>query len=85
MKKLAIGSIIFMGLIILIIFLSPPPGWKANLVNPISRVRGVTSTNPSATPTSPNAPKTYKFDSTTDLKKELDSINPQVLDSNFAE
>lgn len=29
--------------------------------------------------------KTYKFDSGTDLKKELDSVNPQVLDSDFTE
>lgn len=35
---------------------------------------------PNATP---NAPKTYNFDSSTDLKQELDSINPQVLDSDF--
>ncbi len=31
----------------------------------------------------PNAPRTYNFDSSSDLKKELDSINPQVLDSDF--
>lgn len=29
------------------------------------------------------APKTYTLDSSTDLKKELESINPQVLDSDF--
>lgn len=31
----------------------------------------------------PNAPKQYNFDASTDLKKELDKINPQVLDSDF--
>ncbi len=35
---------------------------------------------PNATP---NAPKSYNFDSSSDLKKELDSINPQILDSDF--
>ena len=32
---------------------------------------------------SPNAPKTFNFDSSTDLKKELEKVNPQVLDSDF--
>ena len=31
----------------------------------------------------PNAPKTFKFDSSTNLKDELDKVNPQVLDSDF--
>lgn len=31
----------------------------------------------------PNAPKTYFFDSSTDLKMELEKVNPQVLDSDF--
>ena len=40
-------------------------------------------TKPSPTPSPSPKIKTYKFDSTTDLKKELDSINPQILDSDF--
>lgn len=44
--------------------------------------------NPSPVPTdtpapTPNAPKTFKFDSSTDLKAELEKVNPQVLDSDF--
>lgn len=35
---------------------------------------------PNATP---NAPKQYDFDQSTDLKKELDSINPVVYESDF--
>lgn len=44
-------------------------------------------TNPPvvATPTPGSRPKTFQFDASTDLKKELDSINPQVLDSDFEE
>jgi len=31
----------------------------------------------------PNAPKTFNFDASTNLKQELDKVNPQVLDSDF--
>lgn len=41
-------------------------------------------TNPVASPSPSPTPTVFKFDSSTDLKKELDSINPQVLDSDFA-
>lgn len=40
---------------------------------------------PSPTSTPAPTPKTFKFDSSTDLKKELESISPQVLDSDFEE
>lgn len=30
-----------------------------------------------------NPPKDFKFDANTNLQQELDSINPQVLDSDF--
>lgn len=30
-----------------------------------------------------NSPKEIRYDSSTDLQKELDSVNPQVLDSDF--
>lgn len=40
--------------------------------------------SPNSTPVStPNAPKTFKFDSSTDLKAELEKVNPQVLDADF--
>lgn len=32
-----------------------------------------------------NQPKEIKYDGSTDLKKELESVNPQVLDSDFNE
>jgi len=41
---------------------------------------------PTPTPvpaTTPNAPKTFQFDSSTDLKAELEKVNPQILDSDF--
>ncbi len=38
---------------------------------------------PTVIPAPPNAPKTFNFDSSTDLKAELEKINPQILDSDF--
>jgi hypothetical protein len=38
---------------------------------------------PTPTSSPPNAPKTFQFGASTDLKQELDNINPQVLDSDF--
>ena len=32
---------------------------------------------------SPESPKTFKFDETTDLKAELEKVTPKVLDSDF--
>lgn len=52
------------------------PGFMQQIIHP----------KPSTTPvpvSSPNAPKTFKFDESTDLKMELDKVNPQVLDSDF--
>lgn len=81
MKKFTIGLVIIIGLVALKIFIPQPQGLKANLVNPIS---WTDNPAPSAAPMSPSAPKTYLFDGATDLRKELESINPQVLDSDFA-
>lgn len=39
---------------------------------------------PSPTPApTPNAPKSFQFDSSTDLEAELQKINPEILDSDF--
>jgi len=38
---------------------------------------------PAAQTPSYNPPKEVRYGSSTDLKQELDSINPQVLDSDF--
>ena len=34
-------------------------------------------------PEIPRAPKAVQYDSSTDLEKELESINPQILESDF--
>jgi len=36
-----------------------------------------------ASPAPPQAPKSFQFDYSTDLKEELDKVNPEVLDSDF--
>lgn len=51
---------------------------QAKLVNP-----GNMDNIPTSTPT-PTATQ-YHFDKITDLKKELDSVNPKVEDSDFKE
>lgn len=84
MKKMLLLIIIFIGLIALKIFIFTPQGWKANLVSPM----GLTSHKPAATPLPTGAPpdaapKTFKFNSSTDLKMELQKVDPQVLDSDF--
>lgn len=43
----------------------------------------VSTSIPAPQAASYNPPKELKYGSSTDLKKELDSINPQVLDSDF--
>ncbi|MDD5416159.1 MAG: hypothetical protein PHE48_04110 [Candidatus Daviesbacteria bacterium] len=52
------------------------------LVNPGVEKAASQSTFPPST-SSYNPPQEIKYDSSTDLKKELDSIDPQVLESDF--
>lgn len=58
---------------------------KEGLVGP-KLIQQITRQQVAPTPASvitPDAPKTFKFDSSTDLKVELEKVNPQVLDSDF--
>lgn len=72
-KKLLIVSVTL--IIVGIVLFGLNSGIARNLVSP--------QTAPTSTPNPPQAPKTFKFDSSTNLKQELESINPQVLDSDF--
>lgn len=57
-----------------------------NAINKNGNLVGSTLVQQTPTPTPvsiPNAPKTFNFDSSTDLKMELDKVNPQVVDSDF--
>ena len=66
-------------IIVIVIFTLQPRRLPASLINP-----GV-ETIPTSTPTFTPTPtlQQFKFDSSTDLKQELESINPQILDSDF--
>ncbi len=58
---------------------------NVSLVGP-AFIQQITHSQPIPTPTpvaTPNAPKTFQFDSSSDLKAELEKVNPQVLDSDF--
>lgn len=60
-------------------------GWQASLITS-AFIQQITHGKPTQTPTpvsTPNAPKTFQFDSSADLKMELEKVNPQVLDSDF--
>lgn len=62
----------------------------SSLVNPVLK-QGQSQTWPQQSPSSSpipstpsfNPPKQLQYDGSTDLKKELDSVDPQVLDSDF--
>lgn len=60
---------------------------SSSLVSPATKQDKVQqpSSQPSAQSVTPayNPPKEIKYGSSTDLQKELESVNPQVLDSDF--
>lgn len=64
------------------------PMWNSTLVSPLTKVfkpKVVIVPGPSATFSPSPKPKTFQFNSSTDLKSELDSIDPEILDSDFLE
>ncbi|MBI4038083.1 hypothetical protein HY387_00310 [Candidatus Daviesbacteria bacterium] len=75
-KKILTFIIIITFIIFITIIFRNQQRVEKNLISP-----GVSTSKPTSTP-SPS-PQTFKFDSTTDLQKELDSVDPQVLDSDF--
>lgn len=85
-KKITIIGIIIIVVLGFLVFRLTPLGWQAKtLFSPGGLLGGKQveiTPNPTPIPT-PDAPKTFKFDSSTDLKAELDKVNPQVLDSDF--
>lgn len=68
--------------IIIIIFIT---GTIFILTKKENKPVGPTLTTQTAIPTPTPTPalKTFKFDGSTDLKKELEQINPKVLDVDF--
>ncbi|MBI4038885.1 hypothetical protein HY384_02910 [Candidatus Daviesbacteria bacterium] len=86
MKKIVLlTAVISISLIVLTIFLMIPLEWKANLISPMSqKTSQKTGVDIISTPApTSNTAQTIKFDKSTNLKEELEKINPQVLDSDF--
>lgn len=69
-----------MVILLTMFFVFPPSKWERSLTNPDFKTPDQQSL---ATPTPAATPKQYQFDASSDLKKELESVNPQVLDSDF--
>lgn len=59
--------------------------WRGDVNLMSTNFSGISKKNiiASPTPTPAPTPKQFKFDSSTDLEKELESINPQVSESDF--
>ncbi len=80
-KKILIAVSILM--IVGILWLGLNNRTSKDLVNPLL---GQSKPTPSETPfpnPTPAVPKTFNFDSQTDLQAELEKINPEILDSDF--
>lgn len=54
-----------------------------NLVAPGLNIGKTNTETPAPTNAAPVAPKSFQFDSSTDLNAELEKINPEVSDSDF--
>lgn len=68
--------LITISLVVISVF--PHRKWEGKLASPFSG-----APSPIPTPIPSPTPKTFNFDSSTDLKGELETVNPQVLDSDF--
>lgn len=74
------GKLVVLILVLIIAFWVVYIKSANNLLSPLVKPTAQLTPVPSA---SPNAPKQIKFDKSTDLIKELELIDPQVLDSDF--
>ncbi len=67
-------------------FIHPGAGINSaqGLIRPILSYKAINPTaSPMATAAPSDVPKTYTFGKSTDLKQELQKVDPQVLDSDF--
>lgn len=86
--KLIITTLLIGGLLVFGLFKFTPSRWEAKLVSPLAKVfqpKVVVTPSPGVTSRPSPKPKTFQFNNATDLKIELDTVNPQVLDSDFDE
>lgn len=86
MKKIFIFAITITILVSMVfVFRFTHPEWEAKLVSPgfpLGVANQKSTPLPSFTP-NVSVPKEFRFDSSTDLKAELEKVNPEVLDSDF--
>lgn len=89
-KTIAVGVILFLTVITVLVISKYAGEGKGILVAPglgkeAEKITGQTAVTPVPTTqtSSYNPPQEIKYDSATDLKKELQSVDPQVLDSDF--
>ncbi len=81
MKKILLGIGIILVIIWFLMISKNQTGLTApGFMQQITHSQPVLISTPAPTP---NAPKSFNFDSSTDLKAELEKVNPQVLDSDF--
>lgn len=77
MKKILLVG----GIIVLLIWIVVSKS-RGGLIGPSFMQQNGSKSTPTPIAT-PNAPKSFNFDASTDLKAELEKVNPQVLDSDF--
>ncbi len=58
-------------------------GRMGQLASPAGNGVPTESVSPAPTPAPSHIPKTFNFDSSTDLKTELNKVDPQISDSDF--
>ena len=78
---LYIVAIAFALAAIILFFKSSNDEKFASPIAKVFNIKGVSVSSPVPSP-SPKL-KTFQFDASTDLKLELDSVNPEVMDSDF--
>lgn len=88
MKNKIITTILLFILIFIFIFVGNVIFSKTSpqtLINPDGKniFQQITQQTDTPTPTPSPTPIEYRFDKTTDLKQELETINPEVLNSDF--
>lgn len=75
--------IIFLIVLVLIVLFFVRGSKDTTLVNPSVQQEAVKQSSPQPSVSSYNPPQEVKYDSSTDLKEELETVNPEVLDSDF--
>lgn len=82
-RTFLVGSIVVLSVIVFWLFTKYSIKTSKTLVSPETE-QAVNEQTPQPSTFSYNPPKEVKYDSSTNLKQVLETVNPQVLDSDFA-